>query len=60
MKVEAPRLIKLICNQQIIGVHVVLVELDDVGGARTRPDIFRVVLGACTQYCNCEASKKAI
>ena len=28
------------------------------GKARTRPDIFKVVLGPCAQCCPCEASEQ--
>ena len=30
------------------------------GKARTRPDIFRLVLGPCAQCCPCEASEQKI
>ena len=30
------------------------------GKARTRPDIFRLVLGPCAQCCPCEASEQKL
>ena len=33
-------------------------ELGDGGKARTRPDILRMVLGPCVQYCPCEVSEQ--
>ena len=35
-----------------------IMSLDLKGKARTRPDILRVVLGPCVQYCQCEASEQ--